>query len=102
MIEAYLDLALSSLLNLKNLQWKNGSDIFNLCICGGSLLIVGLFPCYVVWFIFRWGEWISFKKGRISQKYGAIFEGLDDRRKASLWYIPLFTLRRLLFILSIL
>ena len=102
LIESYLELLIACLLNIRSLEYKTSADIFNIIVWGFGLLLTTFLPTYVIWFIFRWGTFVKFKKARISKKFGAIFSGLNTASVTCLWYIPLFVIRRLLFVCSIL
>jgi len=94
-IEGYLELCISALVNLKYLGFSRPGDRFSSSITFGMSCLVILFPpllaVFCIWYRCRLSE------PQFASKFGSLYDGLDIERPSAVLYYSAFTFRRLLF-----
>lgn len=96
-LEGFIEYAITSLVNLKKLEWSTRSDTFS------SVLAIIIFVCVVIFPFFLWALlWV--KQGKLTeadtvQRFGSVYFEIKTDSKGALLYNVFYTGRRLLFAL---
>jgi len=98
--EVYLELAVTSFIKLRLLAQQgtvleNASDKIDLAVFVVALLIATITPLFLAIFVYLKRE--KFNEERYRMNFGSIYEGIDLENQHAVYYMLVFTARRLFF-----
>lgn len=93
--EGYIDISLSCLINIQNINFSNASVIIDQVVKFVLLLIIIFLPIIVT--VFMEKKKLMLKKQIFKEQYDSLYDGFDIRSASNQRFIGLFYLRRLLF-----
>jgi len=96
--EGYLELCLSSIINLENLVLTNSGEQFSSYWALAIALVALFYPPTLAIFCLINRERVS--DPLFQTRYGSLYESIDASRAAAVVYYPAFNFRRLLFTLT--
>ena len=101
-IESYLELAMSCFINFRNVSEVHQlDDNINYWFAFVMLAILVCFPVFVLWFVWDTHESHLLRNRPLRSVFGSIYENLKLQRKRGVAFYAVFTIRRLLFALSL-
>lgn len=95
-IESYLEIVISLILQLYKLSFANSSDTFASIVCFFGVGILGTFPIVVTIFLFKYLNKLE-TNSDLKTKYGSLYSELRTHKRATVLYTTLFLIRRLVF-----
>ena len=97
-LEGYIELMISSLLNIPNLSYESSGEYFSAIFAQIFCGILIFFPFVILFFIF--GNHEILEKSFLSRKFGSLWEGINHKKsKWAALYNFFFTFRRLILII---
>jgi len=96
--EGYLELSISSMINLNNLVLTNMGNKISSYLTLAIALVVLFYPATLTIFCLYNRERLG--DPLFKSRYGSLYEGIDVSRPAAVMYYSAFTFRRLLFALT--
>ena len=93
-LEGYMQYAITSLTNVRSLQWGNSSDTFASLFAIAILIILLVFP-FLIWFLL-WHNLAWLNTGKHISTYGSVYNELRITRFGVLYNV-FYVLRRIMF-----
>jgi len=95
-LEGYLELCLSSFVNLLDLRFTNASDVYSSLVCVLALCLVLLYPIFLLKFV-MFASSSQLDAELHQSRYGTLYMDLKYDRKDALLYYLIFMMRRQIF-----